>query len=55
MDEKYLDVRAILLSGEDLVSRCKTNDSRVITDVLDRLREVSIDFQQKADRYKVCD
>lgn len=42
------------MSGEDLVSRCKTDDSRVITDVLDRLREVSVDFKQKADRFKVC-
>jgi hypothetical protein len=52
-DGKYHEVRAMLLSGQDLLARCRSNDCHTITDTLQRLQVLSEDVQEKAGRYKV--
>lgn len=51
---KEEEVKAILLSGEDMVARCHENDAKQLTEGLNRLRARMYDTRNKAERRKVC-
>ena len=53
MERKEGEVQALLLNGEDMLSRCREGDARQLRDNLRKLNEKMYDTREKAERKRV--
>ena len=53
LGRKEEEVKAILLNGEDMVARCRQEDTVLLRDNLQKLNTRRYDARQKAERRKV--